>query len=179
MQRSRRAVLFVLTLAALAASAATAHAAAWLPGPTLSRTLSGYGDVTTDAAGVSTAVWPDDSSGEARVIAQRIDPAGDLGAQLDLGPGDSASVGATAAGGAVATWQREGAAAGETEIVVRAIAADGALGPARVVVATAETLDGDPIAAVAPDGATVVAWTTLDPDGSRGSTRPARSPAAR
>lgn len=165
MKRSRRAVLFVLTLAALAASAATAHAAAWLPGPSLSGTLANYGDVTTDDAGVSTAVWPDDGDGPAQVTAQRIAPDGTAGPLLDLGGGDSASVGATAAGGAVATWWREGATAGESEVVVRTIAADGALGDVRVVAAVpAAGLASDPIGAVAPDGATVAAWLLEDPD---------------
>lgn len=157
MQRSSRAILFALTFALLSASAATAHAAAWLPGPTLDR----YGDVTTDDAGVSTVVWFEPSGLDTRVVARRLDPAGDLGPALDLGLGNSASVGSTAAGGAVAAWSRRDQSG--IHVVVRSIAADGALGPVRVAASTLDVVEGDPINSVAPDGATVVVWMTEDP----------------
>lgn len=159
----KRLLLLVTTALALAASAATAGAAAWLPVQTISTSATGPSAVATDDAGRATAVWADGGAGASHVIARRIELGGALGEPLDLGRGESASVGATAGGGAVVSWWREGAAPGETEIVARAIAPDDTLGPEVVVATTTAWLESDPIVSVAPGGAAVVAWLVEDP----------------
>jgi hypothetical protein len=166
MQRSRRLVLLIATVAAWAACASSAHAAGWLPGPTFGdgESFAGVGGVATDGAGVSTVVWVTrDAGGVPTAYAQRVFGDGGRGPRLTLGPVaesavvSSADVAGTATGSVVA-WAQPTADDELADVTVAWVGADSG-----VTARTAFTgrLRGAPVVAAEPDGDVFVAWPTV------------------
>ncbi|HST43260.1 MAG TPA: PKD domain-containing protein, partial [Conexibacter sp.] len=162
MQRSRRLVLLIATVAAWAVCASSAHAVGWLPGPTFGEgeSFAGTGGVATDGAGVSTVVWvTSDAGGPPTAYAQRVSADGGRGPRVALGPiASSADVAGTAAGSIVA-WAQPTADDDLTDVTVAWIGADSSVTTRTVATAT---LRGTPVVAAEQDGDVFVAWPTVD-----------------
>lgn len=166
MQRSRRAVLALLTLlVAWGVGATSAQADGWLPGPTLTDSLRELPQVAVgpDGSAVVVAVEGVDAA-SAEVVARRIAPDGTASAALMLGGTDVLDVAATTGGGTVVVWFS--LRADESAVDVRATTLDaaGTPSPIRNVTTLPGDLAGRPVGAVAPDGAVSVAWAENDPD---------------
>lgn len=161
MLRTRRAVLtlsLVSSLAASALGAGAAHAAAWLPGPTLTQ-QSAYAAPQTaigadDGAAVLTTEVDVFGSPVPSVIVRRLAPDGTQLAQFTIGKGYGVDVVALPGGGYRVAWVSPGPPS--NQLVVATVDAAGRVGGPRAV--NVEALNEAPVGVVAADGSAVVAW---------------------
>lgn len=161
MLRTRRAVLtlsLVSSLAASALGAGAAHAAAWLPGPTLTQ-QSAYAAPQTaigadDGAAVLTTEVDLFGSPVPSVIVRRLAPDGAQLAQFTIGKGYGVDVVALPGGGYRVAWVSPGPPS--NRLVLATVDAAGRVGGTRSV--NVEALSEPPVGAVAADGSAVVAW---------------------
>ncbi|HST43259.1 MAG TPA: hypothetical protein VLK58_27275 [Conexibacter sp.] len=166
MQRSRRAVLALLTLLVTwGVGAVSAQAGGWLPGPTLTDSLRELPQVAVgpDGSAVVAAVEGVDAA-SVEVVARRIAPDGTESAALMLGGGDVLDVAAIAGGSTVVAWYSWRADESAVDVRATTLDAAGTPSPIRNVTTLPGDLAGRPVGAVAPDGAVFVAWAENDPD---------------
>ncbi|MDW5594749.1 hypothetical protein VSS74_10400 [Conexibacter stalactiti] len=161
MQRSRRAVLALLTLlVAWGVGATSAHADGWLPGPTLSERLGQFPHVAMGADGAATVLWADGESGSpsADVLVRRIARDG-TGVPRSLGSGIALDAVATADGGSLVSWAVPADDATSFDVKVAALDAAGSTGAVRSATTETGPILSAPFGAIAPNGVVVVAWT--------------------
>jgi hypothetical protein len=171
MQRSRRAVqthsprvaallaaLIALALPALGAGAA--HAAAWLPGPTLTQSATAFAPPQTavgadgGAAVLSTELGPFGSPIPA-VVLRRLGPDGAQLGPLSIGRGYGIDVVALPGGGYRVAWVAPGPPT--NRLMVATVDAAGRVAEIRPA-ASVEALNDMPVGALAADGSAVIAW---------------------
>ncbi|RKQ86984.1 PKD domain-containing protein [Solirubrobacter pauli] len=163
MPRSRRAVLTLslclATLPASALGAGAAHAAAWLPGPTLTQS-SVYAPPQTaigadDGALVLTTEIDTFGSPIPSVVVRRLAPDGAQLAQLTIGKGYGVDAVALPGGGYRIAWVSPGPPT--NQLVLATVDAAGRVSGVRPATSV-EAISGPPVGAVAANGSAVLAY---------------------
>lgn len=156
----RRTIVPLLALlVAWIAGGSAAHAASWVPGPTITENVSQAPHVAIGPDGGATVLWADGpfNAATANVALRRVEPDGTAGAVHGVGHGVALDV-ATTAGGALAAWAEVQDAGTTLEVKTVTLDTTGVTRGSRSVSIPTGSRASESLGAVAPDGSVVVSW---------------------